>query len=247
VKHIVGFGLALALCGAAAKSSAQTLPSDTARGGGVIHAWQGAAVLGGVVAASVLDESVRSYAQRERSPGSDAVAATARRLGQPEVFVTVPAALFAVGVVTGRAALRRAGGRIAGSLALAAVVELSAKLAVGRLRPSQVEEPYDLRPFSGADAFPSGHTTMAFALATSLADEIRRPWASAGLFVAATGTAWSRVNDNRHWLSDVAAGAVVGIGAAQVMEGRWRVFHVRPPAVLFAPGVVGVEWRERLP
>ena len=113
----------------------------------------------------------------------------------------------------------------------------------GRLRPSQVEEPYEWRPFSGADAFPSGHTTMAFALATSLANEIRRPWATVGLMVVAAGTGWSRLNDNKHWVSDVAAGATLGVTSAQLIDGRWTVFHLRPPTVFLTPGRAGLAWR----
>jgi len=113
------------------------------------------------------------------------------------------------------------------ALALAGALAVASKFALGRLRPNQVAEPYDLKPFSGADAFPSGHTTMAFALATSLADELRRPWVTVGLMTAAAGTGWSRVNDNKHWLSDVVASAALGVTAAQLIERRWTVFGWR--------------------
>jgi membrane-associated phospholipid phosphatase len=83
---------------------------------------------------------------------------------------------------------------------------------------------------------------MAFALATSLADEIHRPWATVGLYTMATGVAWSRINDNRHWLSDVAAGALVGITSAKLASGRWRVFNLHPPSVLVAPSGMGLGW-----
>jgi hypothetical protein len=52
---------------------------------------------------------------------------------------------------------------------------------------------------------------------------------------AATGTASSRINDNRHWLSDVAAGAVVGITSAKFASGRWRVFGIRAPSFIVGP------------
>ena len=73
---------------------------------------------------------------------------------------------------------------------------------------------------------------MAFALATSLAAEIHRPWATALLYAGATGTAWSRLNDHKHWLSDVLAGATVGITSAKLIEGRWRIFGLDPPEFL---------------
>ena len=67
---------------------------------------------------------------------------------------------------------------------------------------------------------PSGHTAMAFALATSLSDEIHNRWATVGLYGLATAVGWSRINDNRHWFTDVAAGALVGITSAKLVSGR---------------------------
>jgi len=82
---------------------------------------------------------------------------------------------------------------------------------------------------------------MAFALATSLAEEIHRPWATAVLYAGATGTAWSRLNDHKQWLSDVLAGATVGFTAAKIVEGRWRIF--RASALLNSWSGTRVEWR----
>ena len=205
--------------------------------------WQAAVVLGGIALAGAFDEPVGRDLQQDRSRFGDGLASGVRRLGEPPVFVTVPVAIVAAGLLTRRPALRRGGERIAVSLALAGVLAASSKFAVGRWRPDQTTETAHFRPFSGADAFPSGHATMAFALATCLADEIGRPWATAALMAVATGTAWSRLNDNKHWLSDVVAGAALGITSAQLVEGRWRIFHLRPPALLVAPGRAGVAWR----
>jgi membrane-associated phospholipid phosphatase len=83
---------------------------------------------------------------------------------------------------------------------------------------------------------------VAFALATSLADEIHRTWASVGLYTIATGVGWSRINDNRHWLSDVAAGAVLGFTSAKLVNGRWRIFNLNPPRFLLGPGQAAVAW-----
>jgi membrane-associated phospholipid phosphatase len=117
------------------------------------------------------------------------------------------------------------------------------KFAFGRPRPDQSMDLDGFVPFSGQAAMPSGHTTMAFALATSLADEIHRPWATVGLYTVATGVGWSRINDNRHWLSDVVAGALVGITSAKLASGRWRIFNLRPPSVLVGPsGGLGLSW-----
>jgi membrane-associated phospholipid phosphatase len=90
---------------------------------------------------------------------------------------------------------------------------------------------------------PSGHTTMAFAFATALSDDIRRPWATVGLSTLAVGVGWSRINDNHHWLSDVAAGAVLGITSAKLVNSRWQIFNLRPPSVLIGPENATLAWQ----
>jgi membrane-associated phospholipid phosphatase len=113
---------------------------------------------------------------------------------------------------------------------------------MGRPRPNESSDADGYVPFSGQDAMPSGHTTVAFALAAALADDIDRTWATVGLYTLAAGVGWSRMNDNKHWFSDVAAGAVLGIGSAKVVNGRWRIFNLKPPAVLLGPRRAGLAW-----
>lgn len=70
---------------------------------------------------------------------------------------------------------------------------------------------------SGFDAFPSGHTTMAFTSATLLHEEYghRSAWYSVGGYAVATASGGLRILNNKHWLSDVLMGAGVGIGATK--------------------------------
>lgn len=207
-----------------------------------IRWWHVAIAAGAVGAISVIDRGVDTWIQDHRSSGSDALARAFRRGGQPEVTFVVPGALVAAGLAAGNRELRRSGVRVLASVLLAGVITGGGKVVFGRLRPIEASDQYVFRPFSHHDSFPSGHATMAFALATSLADEMRRPWASTILFAGATGTAWSRLNDNRHWLSDVLAGATVGITAANFVEGRWRFFGLGPPRFLVGPGGARLEW-----
>lgn len=62
-------------------------------------------------------------------------------------------------------------------------------------------------------SFPSGHTTMAFISATILSKEYgeKSYWYSVAGYTVATLTGLSRVANNRHWISDVLAGAGIGI------------------------------------
>lgn len=83
------------------------------------------------------------------------------------------------------------------------------------------------RPDGGHHSFPSGHTGTAFMTATMLHHEYgwRSPWWSMAGYTAATVTSMSRVMNDRHWMSDTFAGAVLGVCSAEL--GYWitdRIF-----------------------
>lgn len=63
------------------------------------------------------------------------------------------------------------------------------------------------------NSFPSGHSATAFMTATMMHKEYggRSPWYSIGAYTVATATSVGRLMNNRHWLSDVMAGAGIGI------------------------------------
>ena len=212
-----------------------------------IQWWHGAAVLGGVSALMLLDGSVRHSVQSHRTAGADRLAETVRHFGQPEVYATVTAGLLVAGGLAHNPRLTRMGTHLAGALAVAAGVSNSVKLVTGRSRPDNLVSPDndadDFGLFSGQASWPSGHTAMAFAFATALGDELHEPVARYGLLAAATAVGWSRINDNRHWLSDVAAGAVLGIASAKFASGRWRVFGIRAPSFMAGPRGMGLGWQ----
>jgi membrane-associated phospholipid phosphatase len=94
---------------------------------------------------------------------------------------------------------------------MAGIVNIT-KNAVGEMRPDN----------SSANSFPSGHTATAFVAATILHKEYgltRSPWFSVAGYACATATGVMRVFNNRHWVSDVVAGAGVGILSTEL--GYW--------------------------
>ena len=82
------------------------------------------------------------------------------------------------------------------------------KQGVGRERPNG----------NGENSFPSGHTASAFMAAEFLHQEYKdvNPWIGyAGYFVA-TATGTLRMYNNKHWFSDVVAGAGFGIASTKI-------------------------------
>ncbi len=103
------------------------------------------------------------------------------------------------------------------------------KLLVGRSRPhTSPNEPRDLR-FGGGitgdhrQSFPSAHTAAAFATAAALSAASRGPdattpaWIAPVAYSAAGIAGLSRLYHDEHWLTDVLAGALVGIVAGLVI------------------------------
>ncbi|MDR1556404.1 MAG: phosphatase PAP2 family protein [Tannerellaceae bacterium] len=96
---------------------------------------------------------------------------------------------------------------MASSHLLMAVSVLSVKHSAGVVRPDG----------SAANSFPSGHTAIAFTGAHILFREYKdaSPWIGVAGYATATATGVMRILNRRHWLSDVAAGAGLGILCAE--------------------------------
>ncbi|MCK8824307.1 phosphatase PAP2 family protein [Fuchsiella alkaliacetigena] len=93
------------------------------------------------------------------------------------------------------------------------------KYGIGKSRP-EGEITYEPYTTSASNrAFPSGHTTTAFALATIMAEYY--PEYKNRLYALATLVGISRLYVDAHWASDVVAGAGLGYASAKFVEYRW--------------------------
>lgn len=93
---------------------------------------------------------------------------------------------------------------------------------------------------STPNSFPSGHTATAFVGAEILRREYWNvsPWIGIAGYAVAAGTGFLRMYNNRHWLTDVVAGAGFGILCAQAAYWLYPVitktfFHKRYNANVF--------------
>ncbi len=127
----------------------------------------------------------------------------------------IPAGMLVYGIIKHDKPTRRKAYEVIGSIAIASVVSEGLKYAVNRERPGE-KHPGVIFPYKEehGKSFPSGHTTLAFATATSLALEYKKWYVVVPAYVWATGVAYSRVYLGVHYPSDVLGGAVVGAGSA---------------------------------
>ena len=88
------------------------------------------------------------------------------------------------------------------------------------------------------NSFPSGHTSQAFALATFLYNEYgnnHSPWVTAGGYALALSTGVMRILNGRHWISDVVAGAGVGMLSANLGCMDWKINRNKKTALMIVP------------
>ncbi len=147
-----------------------------------------------------------------------------RELGDRAVTLALAAGPLAYGLAAGDPKARRLGLHSIESHYAAALLTRILKTVVGRARPGTSSDPDVFKPFSGEAAFhsfPSDHAARLFALATTFAMELGddAPWVPCWVaYSLATWTATTRVMDCAHWLTDVTAGAALGVLAARVVE-----------------------------
>ena len=215
--------------GAGARAAASAADSATA-------AWRpgradAAFALGAAGAIAITAAHDREWSRslsRDSSEATNHLATIGRQFGEPVPWAVALLSADALGRLTGHVALGEASERVALSGVVAGTVTLALKQVLGRNRPDVPPgDPHLFRPFSGDDAMPSAHATLAFAMASAVTAESDARWVPFVLYPAATLTAWSRVHDLRHWPSDVVAGAAIGtwVGGAVDRVAQRRLPH----------------------
>jgi membrane-associated phospholipid phosphatase len=106
------------------------------------------------------------------------------------------------------------------------------KVAVRRERPVQ-----DDGTRASGYAFPSGHAAATFAAATVLQQHLGWKWA-VPTYAIGSYVAMSRLVDDRHWASDVVAGAAEGIIVGRSVTWHGRNFYASPMLVPKGAGII---------
>lgn len=125
------------------------------------------------------------------------------------------AIIYFTGLFAREKSIRVTGRMLLESLFLSGSVTILLKTVFGRTRPYATESQYQFNWFETKDeklGLPSGHSTIAFALSTVLAERINTWWSRAVFYSLAGLTSYSRVHDNQHWVTDVITGGLIGFG-----------------------------------
>jgi membrane-associated phospholipid phosphatase len=132
-------------------------------------------------------------------------------LGAAYTTAAITGTFYLVGRAKKNARARETGLLGAEALLNGHIVTLALKTATQRPRPREKDGRGEF--FEGGRSFPSGHTIMAWSLATVIAEEYRdRPFVRFSAYGLAAAVSAARYTGRNHFLSDVLVGSAIGYG-----------------------------------
>lgn len=136
------------------------------------------------------------------------------------VSIAAPAAFFLYGVFAHDSTAKRNGMVMGAGLATSAILTIGMKFSFNRMRPFNKYSFIIKKADGGGPSFPSGHTSSAFATATSLSLCHPKWYVIVPSFIWASVMGYSRMELGVHYPSDVLVGALVGVGSSFLM---WKM------------------------
>jgi membrane-associated phospholipid phosphatase len=218
------------------------LPQEP-RSWGVAQYLEIGAIAGAGLALYSQDDRIRDYLQRHRSPTRDRWAKNLQEFGGQIVPAAIVAGLYGAGEIVGDRRARRTALLAIESLIVSGVVNQGLKYATHRHRPDTGDRSNWGGPsMSGTDlSFASGHTTAAFALATTIAEGYRDvAWVPPLAYGLAVATGLARLELHKHWASDVFVGAAIGYGTAHGLGLLYPAGSRITALPIIAPGEFGL-------
>jgi membrane-associated phospholipid phosphatase len=125
-----------------------------------------------------------------------------------------PLLVTSIGFIQHDKSLKNKGYYIGATLLTSAVLTTTLKFTIDRDRPFVTYPDIQKLIGGGSPSFPSGHTSEAFATATSLSLAFPKWYVIAPSMLWASAAGYSRMHLGVHYPSDVLVGALIGSGSA---------------------------------
>jgi len=150
------------------------------------------------------------------------------------VSIATPVIMYSVGLIQKDTLIKHKAVFIGETFLVSAFITLASKQIIKRERPYLRYSGLEPVVFESSYSMPSGHTSTAFATATSLSMAYPKWYVIVPSFAWASSVGYSRMHLGVHYPSDVFIGALVGSGSAyltykanQWLEKKSRKRHSR--------------------
>ncbi|MDI6046293.1 phosphatase PAP2 family protein [Flavobacterium yafengii] len=130
------------------------------------------------------------------------------------ISVATPIIIYSIGLIKKDSTIKKQAIFIGEVFLVNAFITTALKHTIKRDRPFETYPDIDQAASSLGKSFPSGHTSLAFATATSLSMAYPKWYVIAPSFVWAGAVGYSRMHLGVHYPTDVFAGAIIGSGSA---------------------------------
>jgi membrane-associated phospholipid phosphatase len=181
--------------------------------------------------------------QERRSATTDDISKATTPFGR-EYAWAVAGAMLAGGLIARNPELRDTGRDAIEAAVFAGLMTTILKPVFGRERPEQSDGRTVFHGFTNQyKSLPSGHSTMAWAVASVVAMRAEGWIIPTVAYTLATLVSFDRVNDQKHFVSDVFMGAAIGVSVGRFVVGRHQEEKTPGVTVAFAPVPGGVGLR----
>ena len=130
------------------------------------------------------------------------------------IALGIPAGMAVTGLVKHDDDLLRNACVTFAAIGVNTAITVALKYSINRDRPFVTYPDIIKKSAAGSPSFPSGHTSLAFATATSLSLEYPKWYIIVPSYAWAGTVGYSRMHLGVHYPSDVLAGAVIGAGSS---------------------------------
>lgn len=203
-------------------------------------------VIGITGVATLADKNIRRFSQKNQSNNTHGIFSADKYFYAEFVGASI-IGFYSYGLIADNSNLRRLAVKLTEATFLASSISLVTKTVIGRGRPYKQDSQYYTNPLTfdnDYNSFPSGHTTLAFAYSTVIADEVDNVFWKIGWYTAAGLVGYSRIYNNQHWFSDTLMGAAIGYFSGEFVNNHDSTDTERTKISLFPiPGGLAFQLR----
>lgn len=169
----------------------------------------------------LLDQAVYDFSQNNQSENANIFFDIVNPFGGRTVPLSLSASLYLTGKLISNKKLEHSSAASFQAIAYSGIITACLKTIIGRARPYVNGEPSYFKPINtelkeSFHSFPSGHSTAAWAFITPYAENYNK-----ALYILPASVSLARIYKNKHWLSDVVAGGIIGYISGRIINQKF--------------------------